>query len=304
MVTWCLDRVITAGRCDIVDDIANPLPALVTLDLMGLPLENSARYARALHGAAYREKGSARELAWLLGDLRQEIERRHGAGGAGGAVLTPIDAMLAAEVDGEPLSVDLVVELVYMLVTGGIDTSTALIAHAIRHLSAHPDAAARLRANPDLIRGAVDEMLRYFSPGTGIARTAVRDTMVGGICIQAGERVFVGAGAANADPAVFEDPDTLDLGRDAARLPRQLPGLAGDGDPAQRGADPDTGPAGRRIGRPTIRHHPDGGRVQGHARDLHARSRDRPVPGWRGPAGPRPTGPVRNCGLVDSINRC
>ena len=58
-----------------------------------------------------------------------------------------------------------------MLVTGGIDTSTALIAHGLRFLSAHHDAAARLRANPDLIPGAVDEMLRYFSPGTGIART-------------------------------------------------------------------------------------------------------------------------------------
>jgi cytochrome P450 len=220
MVTWCLDRFITVGRCDIVDDLANPLPALVTLDLLGLPLENWARYARALHHAAYRVKGSARELAWLQGDLRQEIERRRaegGAGGAGGAVLTPVDALLAAEVEGEPLSIDLVVELVYMLVTGGIDTSTALIAHAIRFLSAHPDAAGRLRDNPDLIRGAVDEMLRYFSPGTGIVRTAVRDTIVGGTCIHAGERIFVGAGAANTDPAVFEDPDTLDVGRDAAR---------------------------------------------------------------------------------------
>jgi cytochrome P450 len=214
MVTWCLDRFITAGRCDIVDDLANPLPALVTLDLLGLPLENWARYARALHHAAYRVKGSARELAWLQDDLRQEIERRRAAGAA---AATPVDALLAAEVAGEPLSVDLVVELVYMLVTGGIDTSTALIAHAIRYLSAHRDAAGRLRDNPDLIRGGVDEMLRYFSPGTGIVRTAVRDTMVGGTCIHAGERIFMGAGAANADPAVFEDPDTLDVGRDATR---------------------------------------------------------------------------------------
>jgi cytochrome P450 len=214
MVTWCLDRFIAAGRCDIVDDLANPLPALVTLDLLGLPLENWARYARALHHAAYRVKGSARELAWLQDDLRAETERRRAVGGA---VLTPVDALLAAEVEGEPLSVDLVVELVYMLVTGGIDTSTALIAHAIRYLAAHPDTAGRLRENPELIRGAVDEMLRYFSPATGIVRTAVRDTMVGGTCVHAGERILVGAGAANADPAVFEDPDTLDVDRDATR---------------------------------------------------------------------------------------
>lgn len=217
MVTWCLDRVIEAGRCDIVDDLANPLPTLVTLDLMGLPLENWAWYARTLHGAAYRVKGSARELARLQDDLRQEIERRRDSGAAASGVRTPIDALLAAEVDGQPLSLDLVVELVYMLVTGGIDTSTALIAHSIRYLSAHPGAAGRLRASPDLIPGAVDEMLRYFSPGTGIARTAVRDTMVGGTLIRAGERVFVGTGAVNSDPATFEDPDTVDLSRDASR---------------------------------------------------------------------------------------
>ena len=214
MVTWCLDRVIPAGRCDIVDDLANPLPTLVTLDLMGLPLDDWARYARTLHRAAYREKGSARELGWLQDDLRRVIEHRRGSAAA---VLTPIDALLAAEVDGHPLSLDLVVELVYMLVTGGIDTSTALIAHGLRFLSAHHDAAARLRANPDLIPGAVDEMLRYFSPGTGIARTAVRDTMVGGSLIRAGERVFIGSGAVNNDPDAFADPDTLDVSRDAGR---------------------------------------------------------------------------------------
>ena len=76
MVTWCLDRVIESGRCDVVDDLANPLPALVTLDLLGLPLRNWERYARVLHHAVYRQKGSARELAWLQADLRSIVEER------------------------------------------------------------------------------------------------------------------------------------------------------------------------------------------------------------------------------------
>jgi cytochrome P450 len=214
MVTWCLDRVIESGRCDIVDDLANPVPALVTLDLMGLPLGNWERYARVLHGAVYREKGSAKELAWLQGDLQAIVEERRSFPSA---VTTPLDALLAAEVDGTRLSIGLVVELVYMLLSGGIDTSTALIAHSVRYLSAHPRVAGELRANPELIPGAVDEMLRFYSPGTGIARTAVHDTTLGGVAISAGERLFMGTGAANTDPAEFDDPGTLDVRREAGR---------------------------------------------------------------------------------------
>jgi cytochrome P450 len=214
MVTWCLDRVIESGRCDIVDDLANPLPALVTLDLLGLPLRNWERYARVLHHAVYREKGSARELAWLQADLRAIVEERKTSPSA---VMTPIDALLAAEVEGVPLPVDLVVELVYMLLSGGIDTSTALIAHGVRYLSADPQVAAELRAKPEIIAGAVDEMLRFYSPGTGIARTAVRDTTLGGFAVNAGERIFMGTGAANTDPAEFGHPETLDVHREAGR---------------------------------------------------------------------------------------
>ncbi len=214
MVTWCLDRVIESGRCDVVDDLANPLPALVTLDLLGLPLRNWERYARVLHHAVYREKGSARELARLQADLRSIVEERKTSPSA---VMTPIDALLAAEAEGVPLPADLVVELVYMLLSGGIDTSTALIAHGVRYLSAHPEVAAELRAKPEMIAGAVDEMLRFYSPGTGIARTAVRDTTLGGLAAKAGERIFMGTGAANTDPAEFGQPEILDVHREAGR---------------------------------------------------------------------------------------
>ena len=214
MVTWCLDRVIESGRCDIVDDLANPLPALVTLDLLGLPLRNWERYARVLHHAVYREKGSAKELAWLQADLRAIVEERKTSPSA---VMTPIDALLAGEVDGMPLPADLVVELVYMLLSGGIDTSTALIAHGVRYLSAHPEVAGELRAKPEMITGAVDELLRFYSPGTGVARTAVKDTTIGGFAVNAGERIFMGTGAANTDPAEFDHPEMLDVHRAARR---------------------------------------------------------------------------------------
>jgi cytochrome P450 len=214
LVTWCIDRVIESGRIDIVDDLANPLPALVMLDLLGMPLENWSRYAEILHGAVYREKGSVKELAWLKADITAVVAQRRAQPPA---VRTPIDALLAAQVDGTPLPDELVVELVYMILSGGVDTSTALIAHIARYLSAHPQVADELRGDASLIPKAVDEMLRYFTPGTGVARTVARDTWVGDAEVKAGERVLLALGAANTDPLEFDRPDELDIHRDAGR---------------------------------------------------------------------------------------
>ena len=214
LVTWCIDRVIESGRIDIVDDLANLLPTLVTLDLMGLPLGNWQTYATILHGAAYLERGSVRGLAWLRDDIRAIIKQRESNPPA---VRTPLDALLAAEVDDEALSDELVLELVYMLLSGGVDTSTALIAASVRFLSGNPDVADELRSDPALIPNAIDEIVRYFTPGTGVARTAVHDTEIGGVPVRAGERVLLGLGAANFDPDAFDDPNTLDVHRDAAR---------------------------------------------------------------------------------------
>jgi cytochrome P450 len=214
LVTWCLDRVIEAGALDVVDDLANPLPALVTLDLLGLPLENWERYAHVLHEAAYRAKGSAKQVAWLLDDLQGIVERRRAEPAA---IPTPLDAMLAAEVGGSPLSTEIVVEMVFMLLNGGIDTSTALIAHSLRYLSAHPGARQQLIDDPSLIPAAVDEFLRYFTPGTGLGRTVAEPTVVGDVLLPAGERVFLALGAANTDPGEFPEPGRVDLSRDGNR---------------------------------------------------------------------------------------
>lgn len=209
LVTWCIDRVIESGHFDVVDDLANPLPALVMLDLLGMPLENWQIYAEILHGAVHREKGSVKGLAWLRSDLRSVVAQRRAQPPT---VPTPIDALIAAQ-----LSDDLVVELVYMLLSGGVDTSTALIAHIVRYLSSHSWIADELRAEPSLVPKAVEEMLRYFTPGTGVARTASRDTSVGDVEIRAGDRILLGLGAANFDPGEFDRPDDLDIHRDAGR---------------------------------------------------------------------------------------
>ncbi|PQM47997.1 Cytochrome P450(BM-1) [Mycobacterium talmoniae] len=162
IVSWTVDRVIEAGNLDFVDDIANPLPAMISLDYFGLSLEKWNDYATILHKAVYREKGSALQLAGLLDDVRDTVRERRSAAGTRGDLT---DALLTAEVDGAPIDDELVTELLFMLLNGGIDTSTALIASMFLYLDEHPDERTALAADATLIPAAVDEMLRYFTPG-------------------------------------------------------------------------------------------------------------------------------------------
>ncbi len=164
IISWAVDRVIEGGRLDFVDDLANPIPAMISLDYFGLPLDKWETYATALHKAAYREKGSARAVMALVGDIQSIVADRRATAGQREDV---VDRLLTAEVNGSPLSEDEVVNQIFMLLNGGIDTSTALIAGMFGYLGEHPDERAALAADPSLIPNAVDEMLRYFTPGPG-----------------------------------------------------------------------------------------------------------------------------------------
>lgn len=210
IVSWAVDRFVESGRLDFVDDLSNPVPALVSLDYFGLPLQKWEFYADALHKAAYREKGSARAIGELVDDLGRVVAGRRGSEGGDRDVL---DALMTAEVEGRPLSDERVVNLLFMLLNGGIDTSTALIAGMFLHLGEHPDQRARLAADPSLVPRAVDEMLRYFTPGTSIARTVTCPVELGGVELAPGDRLLLGLGSANHDESVFDRPDDVRLDR-------------------------------------------------------------------------------------------
>ncbi|KXF55778.1 cytochrome [Rhodococcus sp. SC4] len=214
LVSWCLDRVIEKGSMDFVDDIANPLPALVTLDYLGLPLEKWEMYATTLHKAAYREKGSGRAVAAMLDDLHSIVRDRRENPRSNGDI---VELVVEGEVDGKPLSEDLVVELLFMLLNGGIDTTTALIANTFLFLDDHHDERAWLSEDSSRIPGAVDEFIRYTSPSTGVARTVKEPVTVGGTELQAGDRILLALGSANADDNHFDDADQIHLDRQRNR---------------------------------------------------------------------------------------
>jgi cytochrome P450 len=216
IVTWVVDRVISTGRIDFVDDLSNPLPALVSLDYFGLPLDRWESYATVLHKAAYRERGSARAVVELLADLRATVAERRAtlSERAVGEDQSIVDRLLTGEVDGVPLDDEMVTELLFMLLNGGIDTSTALIASMFLYLGENPEQRAQLAADPNLIPTAVDEMLRYFTPGTGVARTVMAPVELGGAALRPGDRVLLALGSANTDEQMFPEPGDIRLDRD------------------------------------------------------------------------------------------
>jgi cytochrome P450 len=105
-----------------------------------------------------------------------------------------------------------------LLIGGGFDTTTALTAHALEWLSQHPDERARLSRDRDtLLNSATEELLRYFTPAPGDARTVSEDMELGGIILREGERLWLSWAMANRDPAVFSDPDEVVLDRKGNR---------------------------------------------------------------------------------------
>ncbi|WP_283614109.1 cytochrome P450 [Mycolicibacterium poriferae] len=124
-----------------------------------------------------------------------------------------ISALLRAEVDGQRLSPEEIVRFCMTLVVAGSETTTFLIGNLLHALAREPEVTARLRADRSLVNIFVEECMRVDGPPQRLFRTATRDVEVGGKLIRKGEWVALFFGAANRDPAVFADPEVLDIDR-------------------------------------------------------------------------------------------
>ncbi|MCY1009283.1 cytochrome P450 [Nannocystis pusilla] len=146
----------------------------------------------------------------MLNEVIEERRRDHEPG-----LLT---AWIEAEEAGERLTRDELVALAGSMITAGTDTAVQLVSFAVLDLLRHPDQLARLRADPGLVRGAVDEVLRFdhFGKG-GVPRFPLEDVELGGRQIRRGEMVIGLVGSALRDPEVFPDPDRFDIGRSQAQ---------------------------------------------------------------------------------------
>jgi cytochrome P450 PksS len=209
-----LARAATRGRIELVSEYALPLPLAIITELLGIPNPDRRRFhswtSRMVSISRPRDALLALPAAWLfLHYLRRLFAWRRTHPGD-----DLLSALLQVEEAGDRLSTDELLGMAVLLLIAGHETTVNLIASGTLTLLQHPDQLERLRANPELIAVAVEELLRYTSPlEIASERYAAKDVELHGQTIRRGELVLAVVGSANRDADRFESPDTLDIGR-------------------------------------------------------------------------------------------
>jgi len=206
------------GEMDIIAEFAEPLPAIVTAEMLGVPIRDhrqlkewTAVFAEMLgnfqHNPDHVPK-VLRALEEMLEYFRERVRelRAHPREGL-------INSLLTAEINGDRLTEEEVIANSIVTMVGGQETTTNLIGNGLLTLLRYPAEMQRLRDDPGLIPSAVEELLRYESPSQHTARLARTDVELGGRKIHKRDAVIAVMGAANRDPERFPDPDRLDLAR-------------------------------------------------------------------------------------------
>jgi cytochrome P450 len=214
-----LDEVIESGQIDFVDNLANIVPAVLTMAMLGLPMKDWDVYCEPIHAQVYT-KPDTPEFLQILELLHRMGERTTASIAEIRANPRPglIDALITAEIDGHQTTNEDVLSACGLLMGGGFDTTTALTAHSLEWLSQNPAERTRLIAEWDTLRdSATEEFLRFYTPAPGDGRTITEDREVDGVKLVEGERLWLSWAMANRDEKVFEDPHSIRLDRTGNR---------------------------------------------------------------------------------------
>ena len=218
IVAGLVDRLgarAAAGDVDLVEEFAHPLPIEVIAELLDVPEGDRPRFREASRAVArgmdrfYSGDEAAGGLREIGAYFWQLVEQRRGSEGD-----DLVRRLLVAEWRGQRLAELEVVALCTALVFGGHETTGNLIASGMLALLRHPAELERLRAEPELVGSAVEELLRFDSPAQLVSRRVRSAVELRGSALAPGDAVLVALGAANHDPERFPDPERLDLGRD------------------------------------------------------------------------------------------
>jgi cytochrome P450 family 130 len=218
-----IERLRSAGGGDIVAELFKPLPSMVVAHYLGVPEEDRTQFdgwteaivaANAGGTGITRAPGAA--VTSMMAYFTELIERRRREPGD-----DTVSHLVAAGVgaDGDIAGTLSVLAFTFTVVTGGNDTTTGMLGGAVQLLHQRPDQRRRLVSKPELIPGAVDELLRLTSPVQGLARTATRDVTIANTTIPAGRRVLLLYGSANRDEREY-GPNAGEL--DVNRRPRNI----------------------------------------------------------------------------------
>jgi cytochrome P450 len=209
-----LDQRIGEGQMDLVLDYASPVPAILTMKLMGLPYDDWHLYANLFHSVMAVPQDSseyaeaiAQVPAMMQGVLEFAASRRADARDD----LTSF--LIQFEFNGKRLNDEQLLNILWNLIGGGVDTTTSLTALTLLHLGTHPELRQQLIDHPGLYRTATDEFLRYFSVNQTLSRTVTRDVTVGGQQLRRNDRVVISWLSANHDEQEFDRPGEIILDR-------------------------------------------------------------------------------------------
>jgi cytochrome P450 len=209
-----LDQRITEGQMDLVLDYASPVPAILTMKLMGLPYDNWQLYANLFHSVMAVPQDSPEYISAIaeVPAMMQGVLDY-----AGGRRAKPEDDLtsflIQFEFDGHPLTDEQLLNIIWNLIGGGVDTTTSLTALTLLHLGTHPELRQQLIDHPELYCTATDEFLRYFSVNQTLSRTVTRDVELNGQRLRKNDRVVISWLAANHDEREFDRPDEIILDR-------------------------------------------------------------------------------------------
>lgn len=208
-----LDRVEAQGAMDIVNDLAYPLPVIVIAELLGVPVEDRERFKQWSSDLVSTSVFSGLDPQSEMGEyFLKMIEKRR---------KEPkddlISALLAAQIEGEHLSITELLGFCILLLVAGNITTTNLIGNMVLCLDEHPETFEDLKAEPTLAASAIEEVLRYLSPIQSMFRLTRTDTIIGEQEIPAHKMLLAWIGAANRDEAQFPNAETFDIRRNPNR---------------------------------------------------------------------------------------
>jgi len=212
-----IDNVCEKGSCDFVRDIASPLPIIVIGDLLGVSPDDRDDLLRwsddMLKALGSPDPTLMDKASTAFTEYTEYIHPVFDDRRNRGAEDDLVGVLCHATIDGDWLDDDSLVHETLLILIGGDETTRHVISGGTEELLAHPAQWERLAAQPELIPGAVEEMLRWVSPIKNMARVATRDVELDGSSIKAGQELILLYPSANRDATVFDDPDQFDITR-------------------------------------------------------------------------------------------
>ncbi len=225
LVNHLIDGFIDRGEVDFAKEFSIPFPSQVFLTLLGLPLDELDRFlvmkdgiirpdhvtgkpygSQAVHDYQQKVADSVYDYFEEILDQR-EVERRSDL----------LSHFLDAEVEGDRLSREDILDICFLFLIAGLDTVTATLDCMFSFLAQHPEHRRQIVESPEVIPNAIEELLRWETPVMGVARVAVEETELGGCPVHAGDAVMIMLGSANTDETEFPDANQVSFNREVNR---------------------------------------------------------------------------------------